>query len=139
MKYKAYITRLKNRFTNKKPVLRDPQLMHPDREWAIGLAVAVLIFSLCGLWSIHSYLKNRTVSAIAVEDTSTTVVYRESVVKDTLAVIAARDATLTQLTTGLQAPVVVPEEVATTTPAASETPAPIEEPESDNSVPVLGE
>lgn len=139
MKYKAYIAGLKKRFGNKKPVLRDPQLMHPDREWAIGLGVAVLIFSLCGLWSIHAYLKNRTVTALPDEDIAGTVVYRESVVKEALEIVAKREATLEQLTSGLRAPVVVPEEVATSTPVTSETPTPIEEPESDNSVPVLGE
>ena len=139
MKYKSYITQLKQRFLKKKPALRDPQLMHPDREWAIGLFVAVLIFSVCGLWSIHSYLKNRAATALPIEDSSGKTVYRESVVKEALQKMDERKQTFERLTDTANILPVVIEDAATTTPDTIEEPAPADEPLPDTEVPILGD
>lgn len=138
MNYKTYITRLKHTLLKKKPVVRDPQLMHPEREWAIGLFVAALIFSVCGLWSIYAYLNNRSASALPVEDTSGQTVYRESVVKEALEIVAQRKETFEALTSESHTPQAIPEEIATTTPPTVETVVPIEEPAPDTEVPTLG-
>ena len=124
MNYKTYITLFKNKFLKKKTVVRDPQLMHPEREWAIGLFMAVFIFSFCGLWSIHTYLKNRSASALVVEETGGETVYRESVVKETLETVTKRRQTLELLTSEPSTPPIVVEEIATTSPEGIE----IEEP-----------
>ena len=107
-----------------KSVVRDPQLMHPEREWAIGLFMAVFIFSLCGLWSIHTYLKNRSASALVVEEAAGETVYRESVVKETLETVTKRKQTLELLVSEPITPPIVVEEIATTSPDGIE----IEEP-----------
>jgi hypothetical protein len=65
--------------------LQDPQIMHPEREWAIGVAIALCLFLACAGWSIHIYIKNKDVS---VEGTGTktqeSFMYRESLVKEAL-------------------------------------------------------
>jgi hypothetical protein len=133
MKYKAYIDRFKNRFLKKKSVVRDPQLMHPDREWAIGLVIAVIIFTISGFWSIHTYLKNRAATALPIEDEGGQTVYRESVVKEALETVSSREQSREALT---NEPVVIEEvikEVATTTvPAAEESQVVEDVPESLN-------
>jgi hypothetical protein len=139
MKYKSYITRLKNKVFKKKPIVRDPQLMHPDREWAIGLAIAVIIFSVCGLWSIHTYLKNRAATALPVDDTEGQTVYRESVVKDALETVNRRKQNFDALT---NQPIVVEEvveEVATTTPPIANESDVVEEVPENSGVPTLGD
>lgn len=139
MKYKSYITQLKHKFLKKKSALRDPQLMHPDREWAIGLCVAVLIFSVCGLWSIHSYLKNRAATALPVEDSSGKTVYRESVVKEALSKMNERKETFETLTSEVNpTPIVELEEIATTTPPEVDVIESTEAPQPDAATPTLG-
>lgn len=138
MKYKAYINRLKSTFSRKKTIVRDQQLMHPDREWAIGLFIAGLIFSVCGLWSIHSYLKNRSATALPVEDTTGVTVYRESVVKEALQTVGQRKRRFDELT---RQPVPIEPVVEETTPDAieAEVPEVVEEVAPSTDTPTLGE
>lgn len=121
MKYKTYITQLKQKFLKKKPVIRDPQLMHPEREWGVGLVIAVLIFSVCGIWSIYTYLKNRSITAAPTQDNTQQTVYRESVVNEALEIVAKRKRTLDQLTGQTMTPVVSDQETETTSSTTPET------------------
>lgn len=65
--------------------LSDPQLMHPDREWAIGLLIAVVLFTAGVVWSSQIYLQYRDSSANPVAPVVENVqVYRESLVNTAL-------------------------------------------------------
>jgi hypothetical protein len=78
--------------------LRDPQIMHPEREWLIGISIAVTIFILSGAWSLTLYLKNRNVSSdIQMGEQSEVVVYRESMVNEALGRLDERKAELDAL------------------------------------------
>lgn len=78
--------------------LRDPQIMHPEREWLIGISIAVTIFILSGAWSLTLYLKNRNVSSdIQMGEQSEVVVYRESMVNEALGRLDKRKAALDAL------------------------------------------
>jgi hypothetical protein len=139
MKYKTYITQLKQKFFKKKPVIRDPQLMHPEREWSVGLVIAVLVFSLCGLWSIYTYLKNRSISASPIEQNTQQTVYRESVVSEALEIVAKRKRTLDQLTSQTAELVIVEVVATTTTPVEEEVVEQVIVPVETPAVPTLGD
>lgn len=106
--------------------LRKPEIMHPARDWIIGLLTALLIFIAGAAWSTHVYLKYRDLSVEETSNVSTeVVVYRESLVKAALDEFAGR---VTEHQRLLQAqqhsnsvgvkPVVAAEE-ATSTPAVT--------------------
>lgn len=63
----------------------DNNLMHPEREWSIGLMFGMVLVLAGGLWSVNSYLLYNEVS-IENADSSTPdlFVYRASVVGEVL-------------------------------------------------------
>ncbi len=78
--------------------LRDPQIMHPEREWGIGIFLAVLIFILSATWSLSLYIENRNAAAhMQTEEQPESVVYRESQVEEALARLKERTTTLNSL------------------------------------------
>jgi hypothetical protein len=86
--------------------LRDPQIMHPEREWLIGILIALIIFVLSGTWSLTLYLKNRNATAEGqFEEQSETVVYRESMVNEALGRLRERDETLKSLLGNEETPI----------------------------------
>jgi hypothetical protein len=65
--------------------LSDPHIMHPEREWTIGILLALIVFVLSATWSLTVYLENRNASADASsEEQSESMVYRETMVKQAL-------------------------------------------------------
>lgn len=71
--------------------LRDPQIMHPEREWLIGIVGALVIFFFCVFCSIYAYIENKSISfEQAHTQSDEVVVYRESLVKDALGQFAER-------------------------------------------------
>lgn len=69
--------------------LRSLQIMHPHREWGIGLLIATLIFVGSGVWSAKNYLLYRNFSFNNDFKTETDpVVYRETLVKSALSIFA---------------------------------------------------
>ena len=97
MKNKFYTKEFFAKLLKKKVVLSDPQLMHPEREWVIGLVVAVFIFLGAASMSAYTYFSNQSISVYVGEDSNDDVVYRESLVKEVLETIKEREATLDSL------------------------------------------
>jgi hypothetical protein len=65
--------------------LHDHKIMHPKRDWWIGLSFALLIFIASAYGSVYTYWKNKNITADTDVITSDeTTVYRESFVKDAL-------------------------------------------------------
>jgi hypothetical protein len=78
--------------------LRDPRIMHPDREWLLGLGAALVVFVVGAVWSGNTFLKNRHVSALTAQsDGVTETVYRESQVKEVLKTLDERERRLQEL------------------------------------------
>jgi hypothetical protein len=138
MKYKEYISLFTKRFFKKQQIVRDPQIMHPDREWAIGLFVAALMFAVSGYWSIQTYLSNRSATAHGVVDDKAETVYRASIVKEALETVRNRERELQNLTTSVVLPESTPE-VASTTLEDIDTIEPIVEVSASSTNPTLEE
>lgn len=94
--------------------LRDPRIMHPEREWLLGIAVMIFVFLGSAYWSAQTYLKNRNVtSEEIVSDENVT--YRDAIVRDVLQRFNKRGETYATLTNtpSTQPTVIVP--IASTT------------------------
>ncbi len=116
---KAHIAEMAKKVLRHERGLRDPQIMHPEREWLIGLSIMVVIFAASAVWSADVYLKNKNVNidqtSIEAGDNAT---YREVQVKEALRMVEQREQELQSLL-GVEPTTVAPEPVqdtATTTP-----------------------
>lgn len=116
MKIKHNIESVFKKLARKPGSLRDQQLMHPEREWAVGLVVSVFLFLLAASVSVYIYYKNQTINVeVAADDTEKTV-YRESLVKEALVIINSREEKLRSLNQELVPTEVDVTESATTQP-----------------------
>lgn len=106
---KDKFTKLTKQITRSNSGAHNLQIMHPTRDWTIGLVVGLVIFIVSVTWSSQTYLKYRVVS-VGEHNTEQTeiVVYRESLVKDTLAEFAAREEQYRSLTETASAANVTP-------------------------------
>jgi hypothetical protein len=100
--------------------LRDPHIMHPEREWLIGLLVMVLIFVAGAGWSAQIYLKNKNVSADQTTVNDGETVYREPQVKEALRIAGERENELSELLGVAPAAPTPKEDLATTTATTTE-------------------
>lgn len=93
--------------------MRSYSIMHPERDWMIGVAATIIFIILIATWSAVVYQRNR--SAINEDyqiEGETPVVYRASMVKDALAIFSEREAVVAQIVGEVKS---LPEEIATTT------------------------
>ncbi len=109
----------------KRPVqLRDQQLMHPEREWVIGLLITILLFVGAASISAYTYFSNQTIDVETVSDSAADTVYRESLVEEVLQSIKDRENRL-RLLSRTVSPVAevqaTPEETASSTEIQAET------------------
>lgn len=88
---KKEISAIAKRILHTSKGLKNPRLMHPVREWWIGVVVALLIFLVSASWSVQTYVNNQNtnVEESGSENTEV-VVYRESQVAASLEHFAER-------------------------------------------------
>ena len=98
MIHKKQITQFAKNLLRSQKGIKNHQLMHPSREWAVGLLVAVGIFTGSGVWSALAYLEYRS-DNLLVEDVSSEqpVVYREALVTEALNTFNQKEETLAAL------------------------------------------
>ena len=85
------ITNVAKRMLRQHRGLEDPQIIHPQREWLIGVGFSVLVFTLIVWWSVSSYIEHaHTDTDISAEVGSTDAVYREVQVNAALELFAEK-------------------------------------------------
>jgi hypothetical protein len=85
-------TKMAKRIVQSNSGIKNPRLMHPLREWWIGLLVATLLFSAISVWSTQIYAGYQSIAnAEGSFDEVAPVVYRESLVDTVLAEFSHRD------------------------------------------------
>lgn len=80
----------------KRKQLIDNSIMHPEREWFLGITIGILICALGAWWSVTSYI---TYSNVSVQDkeSEAPVVYRASMVKEVVSDFSNREVTYNNL------------------------------------------
>ena len=133
MIHKADINRIAKKVLRHRKGVRDHHLIHPAREWFIGILASICIVVGAGYWSVVTYtsINNRSVEAVVTPSTEV-VVYRTELVTAALEKFGERAATFEELLTSsvvptLPAPEVVPapapiETTTTTEPVVEEIP-----------------
>ena len=100
----------------------DNQIMHPDREWSIGLLIGFFVCVSGVIWSLYIFDFYKTIEVENVEVDASPVVYRASVVDEALKDFADRENIYNGLLTKSQLKVPSSEE-GSTHPATSTTEA----------------
>ena len=123
MKYKLHLKEIIKKISKRPTALRDTQLMHPKREWAVGLMVGLVFFISAASLGAYTYFKNQAVDIQSGQAQTEDVVYRESLVEDVLNSIDTRAKNLEDLRSQTREVITpVPAMVATTSDqAVSET------------------
>jgi hypothetical protein len=70
--------------------VRSPKVIHPEREWLIGLTIGAVGFSVSVAWAVHEYALYRDITITDYTATEQIVVYRENMVKDSLDMFTQR-------------------------------------------------
>lgn len=100
-------------------------VLHPKRDWYIGIAVGCLIAPGVGGWSAYTYVDNRNNTISSVEVETVAPIYQASLIEEAQQVVSERAAAFAAVT---QSSVVAssPVAVASTSPAIAST-IPLEE------------
>jgi len=78
--------------------LRQVKLMHPKRDWLVGVLVGIIIMVMMVGWSAYTYLEKREAITLDATDIEAQIpVYRSDVVEDALSIFTARKERFEQL------------------------------------------
>ena len=106
MMNKKEITKIAKRILHPHKGYKEPKIIHPTRDWIIGLLIALSIVGGSAVWSASTYLEYQSLS---VGDTNEieegVVVYRESLVKAALEQFSSREEKWDSLLESQQTPV----------------------------------
>jgi hypothetical protein len=111
--------------------IKNPKLMHPSRDWQIGILSGVVLLSGATLWNLDTYFEYREDNSISqTEEVTDSVVYRETLVKSALDSYQERALTHQELRSSEPAPLpeTVPEEIDQATSTTSGIPATEDQP-----------
>lgn len=84
MMNKPEFTKIAKNIINSQKQLKNPQIVHPSREWLIGIFVALVIFGASAAWSLQTYKQYQNTSVDENKQSEVDVVYRESLVEAAL-------------------------------------------------------
>lgn len=86
-----------------------PTLINPQRDWLLGLGVAVLTFVASAAWSAHVYVSHRDMEVGETTEVNTpTVVYRGAMVQSALEYFADKEERYTALIRAGRGAIVTP-------------------------------
>jgi len=95
---KKEILKIAKGILRKQKGIRDHQIIHPAREWWIGVLLSLVVFSGIATWSIATYSEYSNTSVVAsTQATETGVVYRESLIEAALEQFSERQDNYEQL------------------------------------------
>lgn len=85
MIHKKQLTQFAKNILRSQKGLQNHQLMHPGREWAVGLLVAIGFFTGSAIWSALAYVDYSSGNIVIGDDSETQpIVYREALVNSAL-------------------------------------------------------
>lgn len=98
MMNKKEITTFAKKIVRAQQGLKNHQLMHPRREWMIGVFVAVSIFSASAVWSSIKYFQYQNIDhQTSVQPEAPVAVYRETLVNEALTSLGEKAQRLSKL------------------------------------------
>ncbi len=113
---KKFVEKIIRDSLNRNRSLEDHNLMHPEREWFIGLGMAILTVGFGVYWCLHLYSTYNKVEVVTDLDNNTEQsIYRSQEIDQSLQEFAERQATYNEIRKDLEAdrltsPFVIPAE-----------------------------
>lgn len=87
MKNKFEIDKIVKSITRRSRGAKDPQIMHPNRDWFVGIALALLVILIGGLFIQRLHLSYKSETLVPSIDIETPVTYRAEQIEKARAVI----------------------------------------------------
>ncbi len=84
MKHKSTFSDLKEKLLHSRNSLRSPQIMHPKREWEIGLLFGFLLLGGIAVWSSYMYLTYRSAESTDTTVAATEITFNRSLIQEAL-------------------------------------------------------
>jgi hypothetical protein len=78
-------------------VFIDNNIMHPERDWVIGLFAGLIICGAGAWWSAYYYLMYSNVNVSSSNEVSNPVIYRGSIAKEAISDFSSREKTYNDL------------------------------------------
>lgn len=95
MMIKNDIKKMASKLWHHQKGMRSYSIMHPEREWLIGLVVALGLVMAIGSWSAYTYLQNKLLIENGLEvEVVEEAVYRESFVEEAKELFRQRNVVL---------------------------------------------
>lgn len=112
MKSKLDFSKIAKKILKHRQQVRDHQIIHPKRDWAIGLLFSIILLGAFGWWNVSTYMtySNTAVTGSVTLDNQV-VVYREGQVMEALDRFAAKEQRFNELVEDNRVSSVLPEEV----------------------------
>lgn len=78
------ITKMAKRILRSPKGVRGPQVIHPERDWLLGLMVAIGVFVFSVIFAVYEYNFYRNITVTDHNPIDEIEIYRENMVKDAL-------------------------------------------------------
>ncbi len=69
---------------NHKMTVVERNIMHPERDWLIGIFVGAIIVTIAGIWSLNTYIQFKNVSFSSAIESPESIIYKENLVNSAL-------------------------------------------------------
>lgn len=97
MKNKIDFSTLVKRMTNFNHGIKNQQIMHPTRDWFVGLFMGLIIFGVSATWSAFVYIEYKNTSVDEAVEETNEVLYRKLQVEDALEYFRTKNKTYSSL------------------------------------------
>lgn len=116
MKNNFHIKNVLKKLSRHSRSLKGPHIMHPRREWGIGIFFSVVILISAASLGAYTYFKNQSIDAAATMSTDNDMVYRASLVEEVLNTMEEREKVINDPARQVVIEVTPEPEVATSSP-----------------------
>lgn len=88
------IKKLAKKIVRQQQGKRSQEIMHPARDWFLGVLIALILVFVSAAWSAAKYIETKeTISAGVMAEAEDAVVYRESNINEALSIATNRQQT----------------------------------------------
>jgi len=78
---------------NHKMTALERNIMHPERDWLLGIFMGAIIVAIAAIWSVNTYVQFKNISVTSSGQTSDSIIYKENLVNSALSDFAKRKET----------------------------------------------
>jgi hypothetical protein len=69
---------------NRKMTVMERNIMHPERDWLLGIFVGMVVVTIAAVWSMGTYVQFKNISVTSSTDSPDSIIYKENLVNSAL-------------------------------------------------------